>query len=478
MNKKNQSGDAFLLFKNEAANYESNLLKQKNRWGVSLPLGLNIWHLFFYFFTLIICFLFFNQGDLNHTVRSSYAFLNGHIIDFYDYNKTIVYENNYLPVIYIIFAIWNLPVYYLGLTSNLSNGPMFLNTVELVWSKLLIALFFAGTIFLLNKCTELLSENKPNKKPFLYSALFATSPIAIFAVFIFSQYDIIGCFFTISALYFYLKKNLTAFAWLFSIAISFKFFALVIYLPLLFFAEKRFYSLLKFFIIGTLFTFLQFLVYWHSQAFQIGILAIPYNKTGGLNFFNHALSNLNTYYLLAYLFLCGYAYKSKYKDEDDFSKHAIFIPIVAYGLMFESIIWHPQWLIIIMPFFSLSYKFINNKRLFYIIETIGMLSFTWISVNLFINNVDASMLYNGVLSSLFKPFSLHISDLMSPNFLLIFNFLFRLYLFSPILIYRLQKPVTFSIQDDNEKLFFYYIRFILGISFFVLPSFYCALAAI
>ena len=471
----NRSSDAFSLLKNESANCKSNPLKQKNGLEAFLPLGLNRWHLLCYLLILIICFLFFNQGDLNHTVRSSYALLNGHILDFYDYNKAIEGENSYLPILYIVFAIWNLPIYCLGLTSDLSNGPMFLNTAELVWSKLLLALFFAGTIFLLNKCSELLSNNKPDKNASIHSALFATSPIAIFAVFIFSQYDIIGCFFTILALYYYIKKNLIAFAWLFSIAIGFKFFALVIYLPLLLFAEKRFQGLLKLLLIGALITFLQFLIYWHSQAFQIGIFAVPYNKTGGLNFFSHALSNLNTYYLLAYLFLCGYAYMSKYKDDDDFYKHAVFIPIIAYGLMFASISWNPQWLIIIMPFFSLSYKYINNKKLFYIVETIGMLSFTWISVNLFVNNVDASMLCKGVLSSLFEPISLRISDLMLPKYLLYIYFLFRLYLFSPILIYTLQKPVNISIQEDNENFFFYYIRFILGISFFVLPSFYCAL---
>ena len=478
MNKKNRSGDAYSLFKNESSNCKSNLLKQKNSLDAFLPLDLNIWHLLFYFLILIICFLFFNQGDLNHTVRSSYALLNGHILDFYDYNKAIVGENNYLPILYIIFAIWNIPIYCLGLTSDLSNGPMFLNTVELVWSKLLLTLFFAGTIYVLNKCAELLSDNKPNKNSSIHSALFATSPIAIFAVFIFSQYDIIGCFFTILALYFYLKKNLTAFAWLFSIAIGFKFFALVIYLPLLLFAEKRFQDLLKYLLIGTLITGIQFLIYWYSQAFQIGIFAVPYAKTGGLNFLDHALSNTNTYYLLAYLFLCGYAYKSTCKNEDDFCKHAVFIPIVAYGLMFASVFWHPQWLIIVMPFFSLSYRFINNKRLFYIVEAIGMLSFIWISVNLFVNNVDASMLNKGVLSALFNPVSLHISDLMSPKFLIYFALVFRLYLFAPILIFRLQKPVDCSIQEDNEKSFFYYIRFVMGISFFVLPSFYCALALI
>ena len=477
MNQKNCNHNSLPLEINSSGS--APILANKNNYSAAfLPFNLNTWHLLFYFLVIIICFLFFNQGDLNHTVRSSYAFLNGHIIDFYDYNKGIVGGNNYLPILYIIFAIWNIPIYILGLTSDLSNGAMFLNTVELVWSKLLLALFFAGTIFLLNKCAELLSSDLHKEKLSLYSALFATSPIAIFSVFIFSQYDIFGSFFTVLALYYYLKKNFTAFAWLFSIAIGFKFFALVIYLPLLIFAEKRVQHILKLLVTGGFITFFQFLIYWHSQAFQAGMLAIPNDSTGGLNYLNHTLTNPNTYCLIAYLFLCRYAYKSKAKDDNDFAMHAIFIPIAAYGLMFESIVWHPQWLIIIMPFFSLSYLFINKKRLFYIAEALGMLAFTWICVNQWVNNVDASMLLRGIFGPLFKVFPLYISDLMPPQFLLFFIIIFRIYLFAPILIHAIDKFTNYSKQKINNGILFYYVRFILGVSFFVIPSFFCALAPI
>lgn len=473
MSPKKRFSNLLPLFKKVSVNHTKAQLNQNNYCVNILPFNLNNWHLFYYFLVILICFLFFNQGDLNHTVRSSYAFLNGHITDFYEYNKLVVGANNYLPVVYIVFAIWNLPIHILGLTSDLSNGPLFLNQIEIAWSKLLLALFFAGTIYFLNKCAKLLSPNQ-DKIISLYSALFATSPIALFAVFIFSQYDIIGSFFTILAFYYYLKKDLTSFAWFFSIAIGFKFFAIIIYLPLVLLAEKKILPITKLYIIGALITFSQFLFYWNSQAFYVGVLSIPTGKAEGLSLQKNILFNSNTYYLFAYLLICIFAYIYKTKDSADYKKYAIFISIISYSLMFSSVVWHPQWLIIIMPFFCLSYYYINNHKIFYILDTVGMFSFTWICVNKFPNNVDASMLSGGIFGSLFQIIPLTISDLMPPQFLPVFIILFKLYLFSPLLLLTTETIFKFIAKADNSKTYFYYVRFVLGISFFVLPSFFCA----
>jgi hypothetical protein len=404
---------------------------------------------------------------------SSYALLQGHISDFYNYNKVVVGGNNYLPIIYAIFAIWNTPIFLLGLTSDPTSGLMTLNPYEIVWAKLLLTAFFFGTVYLLYKCSILLTPNEQNKST-LYPSLFATSPIAIFAVFIFSQYDIIGTFFSVFAFYFYLKRKLTMAALIFSLAISFKFFALVIYLPLLFLAEKNVLKITILLLIGALFTSLQFLFYWNSQAFQAGVLAIPSGKAEGLSLNNNFLFNPKLYYIISYFFVCAYAYFSRLNNDQAFFKHAIFIPIASYSLMFSSVVWHPQWLIILMPFFCLSYLFIKNHKLFYTIDAIGMLSFIWICVNQWVNNVDASMLSRGLFGSYFTYFPILISDLFPPKYLNFFISIFRIYLFSPLIIIIIDNIAHYSSKNKHDNIFFYYIRFIFGISFFIIPSFFCA----
>ena len=139
----------------------------------------------FYLVFLLICFLIFQHGDLFHTSISSYALLNGHFADFYDYNKIIVGRNDYYILMYIIFAIWNIPLKLLGYCIS---KPIFLTPIELIWTKLLLVILFFLTVYIIYKIANLISNN--TKKSNYISYIFATSPIAIFDVFIFGQYDI------------------------------------------------------------------------------------------------------------------------------------------------------------------------------------------------------------------------------------------------------------------------------------------------
>ncbi len=103
---------------------------------------LTIYDILCFLLLAVLCYFSFQQGDILHTAGSSFAYLNGHIIDFYDYNATYMGSNNYYPSTYILFAIWNLPIRLLGLvtepTQNVSTGVI-------MWYKLLPTLFFLSS---------------------------------------------------------------------------------------------------------------------------------------------------------------------------------------------------------------------------------------------------------------------------------------------------------------------------------------------
>jgi len=107
-----------------------------------LPNGLNIIDLLAFFLVLAFCFILFQHGDLFYTSSSSYAYLHGHIFNFYDYNKTAVGRDDYLPLIYVIFAAWNMPLKLLGLMHDVASAGTYLTIVELVWTKLLLVAFY------------------------------------------------------------------------------------------------------------------------------------------------------------------------------------------------------------------------------------------------------------------------------------------------------------------------------------------------
>ena len=111
--------------------------------------------------------------------------LKGQFLDFYDYTKSTAV---YLIPIYILFAIWSIPVMIIYKIAGLNMwGILDYGAVKyflLWWYKLMPVLFTIGTAFIIKKiCTEIgLSENKKRWAMFL----FLSSPLLIFSQFIYS----------------------------------------------------------------------------------------------------------------------------------------------------------------------------------------------------------------------------------------------------------------------------------------------------
>ena len=227
-----------------------------------------------YILVVVCCYVLFQQPDLFHTSSSSYAYLNGHITDYYDYNSKIITGDDpfYFPLVYIIFAIWNLPLKVLGLMHDVAAGGVTLSIVELAWTKLLIAVFYFATAYVMFLIGRLLSAHSQRAK--YIAIIFATSPIAIFGAFIFGQYDIIGVFFTMVGFYFYIKRDYLKFSLFFSLAISLKMFPLVLFVPLLLLVEKRILQIIKYVGVALSVTLLQILIYYPSTAFRNDVFSV------------------------------------------------------------------------------------------------------------------------------------------------------------------------------------------------------------
>lgn len=384
-----------------------------------------------YAIALTLCFLVFKQSDLTHTYTSSYAYLNGHFYDFYDYNKPFMVRNDYLPLMYVIFALWNLPLKLLGLLTPADMGIavwQISTPLEILWSKLMLTTFFLGCVVMVGKITNLIGFNKAGSA-ISPGILLATSPIAIFAVFIFSQYDVIGVFFTLLGLYFYFQKKFLRFAFFFSVAISFKYFASFIYLPLVLVVEKRPLHILKYGFLGIFITALQIWAYWHSEVFQNSFFALAGDKTGEAMHRGKAI-----YIALLYVALCGYSYFAKIKLtllEQGWARSAILICSLAYALMFSLVRWHPQWLLILMPFFALATLFIRHQKAFLSFEAVAYIAFIWLCVNGWAKNVDVTMIQEGILYAYIPTLSHFGADVLSSKGEGVARVVFYIYLYSP-----------------------------------------------
>lgn len=426
------------------------------------------WRGFIYLAILIVCFLLFQQGDLIHTFTSSYAYLGGHFSDFYDFNKVAVNGNDYLPLLYVIYAVWNLPLLFFGLIPPAEQFATTDLTIQLIWAKLLIVIFFFASAWVLSKIAGLLKKDPQINQQRYPEVLFITAPIAIFAVFDFGQYDIIGIFFTLLGFYFYLKKDFLRFAIFFSIAISFKYFSLVIYIPLILLVEKNPLKIARFMLIGFAAVLIQLAIYWDSEIFRSGIFRLITLKAVGESQDRISWGKSTIYMLTLYSVGCLYLYLKSYASDFEWKRAAVFTSIGAYALMISAVTWHPQWLIIATPFFALSYLYINNAKFFAFADVLAMFAFVVLCVNKWPENVDVTMMQLGILKS-FIPDNLVLGteflprSLMGPSRIILYT-----YFYFPLLMLAWQSWKKHSIIQSEMTSNLLFLRFFLGSGIFLL----------
>jgi hypothetical protein len=414
-----------------------------------------------YLATLTCAFFLFQQADLYHTVGSSFAMLDGHILDMYDYNRAKFFRDEYLPIMYSIFALWNIPVKLLGLVDDPAN----LSFGVLAWSKLLLMLCFFATAAAVGKAARTITAN--NGTGDLAARFFATSPIALFAVTVLGQYDIIGLAFAMWGVAFYLQRRLIAFAWCFSVAICFKYFPVVVFVPLLVLAEKNIWRLAKLTGIALSVVAGQIALWSLSPFFRETFFLHPMAKMSEVSHFS-----LTPFLILIYVGACLYAYCKKNLSDEAFTRRAVFLPVFACGVFFLAITWHPQWILLAMPFFALACVFVDARGLM-ACDVIGMLAYVWITVNYWNNNCDVFMMQRAALQDICRAIPLQNNDLMPMHLVYFFREVFYCSLFAPFLFLLWQRlrrtPVPTALPCRA-----FAPHYLSLAAFFLLPSLFCA----
>ena len=218
--------------------------------------------------TALGCYLVFEHNDIISTGAASLVFLQGHILDFYEEVRSIFSANaGYLPSTYILYALWNIPIRLLGLTTQaaLAATPF----AVLMWYKLLPTAFYMACALVIYQMALQIGLGPTRSR--LAAYIWLTTPIAFFSQFIFGQYDSLGLFFLLLGLLFYFRGNLSAFAVLCGAAFTFKYFPAFIFLPLLLLREKRVGAIFRLAALFALPVLLVILPFLGSSAFREGV---------------------------------------------------------------------------------------------------------------------------------------------------------------------------------------------------------------
>lgn len=412
------------------------------------------------------CFLCFQQTDIFHTGASANAYLNGHILDFYDYNATFLGGNSYYPSTYIAFAIWNIPLKIIGQAYESMAVPFGV----ILWYKLMPCLLYLYSAYILFKIAKEMGMGSNKSKMCAYG--FLTTPIAFFSQFIFGQYDILTVFFMLLGLLYYVRKDMKRFVTFFAIAITFKYFALLFFVPLLLLREKKYLKILLCMIGVALPIALETAVYYSSAAFRVGVLefsATNYVTVVGFEIFNATSLSLVVLFFIA---VCAWAYFTEPESDLRENQWAMFFLNGVIFISFGLSMWHPQWLLMAMPFLVLSTFAHKKPDVFLLLDIAMMLAYTMFVSGTWPNHVDQNLMRYG----LFGDLCINIGYVFPMRRIFHITYAPMLYsaLSAAFLANAVFKHPKFMLEDFSQSVKKHWnlvrVRFVLGIAIFVVPA--------
>ncbi len=352
-------------------------------------------------------YLFFSHPDLWETANHSYVFLeslfSGHFRDFYSicaqHNNTYYYINNanYNIVIYIIFGIWELSIFIINQLLHMPMNEQFM----IMWAKAVPVAFYIGCGIMFNRlCKEL---DMDNVKASTATLFFLFNPISFFSPMIMGQYDTLCLFFMLWALTYYIKKDMNRFSFIIGLGAVCKFFPLLIFVPLVLLAEKRIFHILKYGAISLWLYIPTTLIFWgrtgDAKVFTQAMIDRMFLLT--ISTGTRGVSVFTLVYALV-VFAC-FMYGGSKKDDKIYKYMSVYIPLVCFGALFNSIYWHPQWLVLIVPFIvATTFMQKQGNVAWFYLDVVLAFGFFINSFYLFPNQIECVLFSGGIMTYIFN----------------------------------------------------------------------------
>ena len=320
----------------------------------------------------IFCFFTMLYGDNLDNSLSGYQFLDsllsGRFIEFYNQ-----FDWSYGVTIYAIYAIWSFPVWLFfrifKLTGNINEYVS-----VLLWYKLLLVIFFVWSIFLLKKIIKLCYEDT-NEILIQY----LSSPILFFVIFYIAQCDIIGICFSLLGIYYYINNKNKLFIVMFAIASTMKFFALIVFIPLILYKEKRIYKVIEYIFGGISLVVLTKILTSFSNKVQIANSDPNFYVNRHLSYFSSMGIQISDNMVIglfgfSFIVLCSIAFCWDFSEKDKVYDRTLWIALSGYMCF---CLFYPSnfyWNIVVIPFMTLvsfsKKKYLKLNIIFEIIFTI------------------------------------------------------------------------------------------------------------
>lgn len=307
--------------------------------------------------------------------------------------------------IYIIFAIWNFPLFLL---EKFAHVDIFSSVLCLMWAKTILLAF---VILLCQEIAKICKKLGMSKDTIaMVVMLFVTANFLTTSVVMMASYEVISLYFSLIAINKYMEGNMRGFLLYFTIAVSMKYFALFIFIPLLLLKEKNIFKIAINIIVSILPVLACRLlipmgisypeVSDASQmisAYATSIItaststssaiaeAISANASYGMGIGNLGFLYALKYYLeigmgrmyysvFAFVTLYVICYIVKIDKQEELNKWVIYVCALAYGLLFTTFFTHAYWIVLLVPFLVILIG--QNSKYLYVNMLLEM-ALTW-----------------------------------------------------------------------------------------------------
>ena len=320
--------------------------------------AVSLWEYVLFGVLAAACWLAFDHPDILETARHAYILirstLDGDFFNFFEntlartYGEyTFVNAAHYNILMYVIYAVWELPLFL----AERIGGFAFCDETLALWCKAIGCGAYFGCGLLMKKLAMQLGagEGVARRMPLA----FWLDPVAFFTTLAMGQYDSLCLLFLLWALTYYFEDRPVPFCLLMGVGIVFKFFPLFLLIPLLLLAEKRFWYLVRDAAISLWLYLPTALLFW-GRTGDAGAFNYEMLKRLLSNSFAGGSMNASNFGL-GMVLLCAAAYLI-HPEAVSLSKKtaALYAGVAVFSLLFLFVQWHPQWVILIVPFLLLT----------------------------------------------------------------------------------------------------------------------------
>lgn len=422
---------------------------------ITTSFGINFWDVLF-------------SGDIFHfyeICHSDVETAGYHIFNTPDYDF----------LIYIIFAIWNLPLWIVRKVAHINIWE---SALAIAWAKTIVLLFTILTIKAVDDICKTLKMDGKNRKDVVL--LFATSSILCMSVFVTSQYDVIYLFVMLKAFDAYLKDDVWRFTAFLALSLPVKTLSVFLFPALLLYKEKNVLKICC----HTVVLFLPWLLL--RAIFPMG------EENGGnvsniLVIFGQKIVFRNLeipLFILAVIifYIVCYVLKAP-DDETKAGLNSVRIAFLSYALFFILCATNPYWYILLLPFQCILTGLSEDRKyLNAILETVTSICYVGMYVWIIPWCFDVNLVRSTYVSRIFglrENSTDNILDILHTILPSVYEmaeeraaaYLFMMFLAGNIvfIVIHFVRGENIAFKDVEIPKWLYVVRYVLGIGVCMLP---------